>query len=206
MARQRFIHPELWDDPDLGRVSPLAFILYIASFSNADDAGRLFGDPAYLKTQAFRYRPEVTLDDVIAARDELAETCSHYCVYVQKGVQYVALTNWHEYQKPRYPKPSKHPPPPGRPKARKRGKTRRHAKSLAATATATDEATNAEADAETNATKSPQALQHRVGLGREVLKPPSFQRNLDHPAGRKETTNNGDLETLAEHATRNPIF
>lgn len=31
-------------------------------------------------------------------------------------------------------------------------------------------------------------------------------RDLDQPEGRKETSNNGDLETLADHATRNPVF
>lgn len=112
MARQRFIHPEIWDDPDLGRVSPLAFILYVGCFSNADDDGRLLGDPAYLKTQIFRYR-KLDLEDVLQARGELVAVCRSFVVYEHQGVEYVCFLNWAEYQKPKYPKPSKLPPPPG---------------------------------------------------------------------------------------------
>ena len=111
--RQRFIHPEIWDDPDLGRVTPLAFILYVGCFSNADDDGRLIGDCSHLKSQVFRYRPEVTLDDVLSARDELAAACTSFVVYEKNGIEYVCFRNWNDYQKPKYPKPSKLPPPPG---------------------------------------------------------------------------------------------
>lgn len=118
MARQRFIWPTIWDDPDLGRLSSDARLLYIGCFSLADDDGRIIGDPTYLRTQIFRYR---ALSDrqIIKLRDELADACGHFTVYSKDGHDYIAFTNWGEFQKPKYPKPSKLPPPPGRRRASK---------------------------------------------------------------------------------------
>lgn len=119
MARQRFIWPQLWDDPDLGQLDDGARLLYIGCFSLADDDGRLIGDPTYLKTQVFRYR-KTTPAHVLKLRDQVADACSNFIVYHAAGIEYIAFENWSEYQKPKYPKPSKHPPPP---KHRKRRKT-----------------------------------------------------------------------------------
>ena len=111
MARQRFIWPDIWDDPDLGRVSPLAFILYIGCFSNADDEGRLLGDPVWLTSTIFRYR-QVSVREVENARDELGAACRHFVTYMVRERCYIAFTNWSEWQHPKYPRPSKLPPPP----------------------------------------------------------------------------------------------
>lgn len=167
MARQRFIHPEIWDDPDLGRVSPLAFVLYIGCFSNADDDGRLLGDPAYLKSQIFRYR-NVSLDQVLEARTELTKACRSYVVYTIQEVDYIVFHNWAEYQKPRFPKPSKLPPPPGF----KRGKPRPQAKNVTvnATETITEDVTVA-------VTEAPREW---VGLGLGLSTTPSSSSSLDH--------------------------
>jgi hypothetical protein len=112
MARQRFIWPDLWDDPDLGRVSPLGMLLYIGCFSLADDDGRIIGDPTFLKAEVFRYR-NLTPAQVKKLRDEIASVCNSFTVYTVKGVEYVAFLNWNEWQKPKYPRPSKLPAPPG---------------------------------------------------------------------------------------------
>ena len=118
MARQRFIWPQLWDDPDLGQLDDGARLLYIGCFSLADDDGRLIGEPVYLKTQVFRYR-KTTVAQVAKMRAQIAAACSNFTVYQAGGIEYIAFENWSEYQKPKYPKPSKLPPPP---KARKRRK------------------------------------------------------------------------------------
>lgn len=122
MARQRFIWPAIWDDPDLGRLPEPAMLLYIGCFSLADDEGRLIGDPVYLKTAVFRYR-KASPEQVRRWRDQIAQACSHYRVYTVDEIDYVAFTNWDEYQHPKYPKPSKHPAPPGHRKRRKPAKT-----------------------------------------------------------------------------------
>jgi hypothetical protein len=111
MPRQRFIHPSLWEDPELGRVSLLAFALYVGCFSNADDQGRLRGDAVFLKGQVFRYR-NVSVGQVQKARDELEGACSQFCVYEVDGREYIAFRNWTRYQKPQYPKDSPLPEPP----------------------------------------------------------------------------------------------
>lgn len=121
MARQRFIWPTLWDDPDLGHVSPLAQLLYIGCFSLADDEGRIHGGPEFLKGAIFRYR-KLGVDTVQRLRDELEAACSQFKVYDVNGNTYIAFANWGEFQKPKYAKPSKLPPPP-------KGKKRRQPKS-----------------------------------------------------------------------------
>lgn len=118
MARQRFIWPHLWDDPDLGNLDAEARLLYIGCFSLADDDGRIIGDPVYLKTQVFRYRT-TTPAQVKKMRDQLERTCSNFRVYKVCEAEYIAFDNWAEFQKPKYPKPSRLPPPP---KTRKRRK------------------------------------------------------------------------------------
>lgn len=118
MARQRFIWPTLWDDPDLGHVSPLAQLLYIGCFSLADDDGRLHGGAEFLKGAIFRYR-RMSYRVIENLRGELEAACSNFIVYEAHGNKYIAFTNWGDFQKPKYPKPSKLPPPP---KARKRNK------------------------------------------------------------------------------------
>lgn len=111
MARQRFIWPALWDDPDLGRVSHSARLLYIACFSNADDEGRLIGEPAHLRSIAFRY-DDLTLEEVLELRTDVAAACKNFVVYVVDAIEYIVFHNWSEFQKPKYPKLSKHPKPP----------------------------------------------------------------------------------------------
>lgn len=112
MARQRFIWPAMWDDPDLAGLPEGAHLLYIASFSLADDDGRIDGNPVFLQSQAFPYR-KVTVRTVKRWRDEIATTCSNYHIYVVERREYVQFLNWPEFQKPKYPSPSKLPEPPG---------------------------------------------------------------------------------------------
>lgn len=111
MARQRFIHPSLWDDPDLGKLPTEAMLLYIACFSNADDDGRLVGDPAHLRALAFKYR-RVSERRTRELREMIAERCGSFCVYTVGETDYIAFRNWSEFQHPKYPKPSALPEPP----------------------------------------------------------------------------------------------
>ena len=118
MARQRFIHPSLWDDPDLGRLDAEARLLYIACFSLADDEGRIIGEPVHLRASVFQYQG-TTDRKVLELRDRLARVCKSFRVYNVRGIDYIAFKNWSEYQKPKYPSPSKLPPPPWEKKRRK---------------------------------------------------------------------------------------
>jgi hypothetical protein len=146
MARQRFIWPSLWEDPDLGRVDPLAELLYIGCFSNADDEGRLIGDPTYLKTQMFRYR-SISPARVRKLRDELAAVCSNFHVYTVHDVDYIQFLNWPTFQKPKYPTPSKLPSPEAIP------------------------GISPEHSSEQRSEQSPETIPQRVGLGGVGLDP-----------------------------------
>jgi hypothetical protein len=114
MARQRFIWPTFWDDPDLGELDEAARLLYIGCFSLADDEGRILGDPVYLKSAVFKYRTDITPDRVRELRDELERACRCFTVYIVRKIEYIAFTNWADFQKPKYPTPSRHPAPPKR--------------------------------------------------------------------------------------------
>lgn len=113
MARQRFIWPSLWTDATIGQLSPPARILFIGCFSNADDDGRLEGDPAYLKVTVFPHDAFNTAA-VESFRAELVAKCRNIVLYEYDGREYLAFTKWSEFQKPKYPRPSKLPAPPKR--------------------------------------------------------------------------------------------
>jgi len=111
VARQRFIWPSIWEDPELGCVSPLAFLLYVGCFSNADDYGKLRADPVYLKGVVFRYR-SLSIAKVNELRDELEAACGEFIVYDIDGQEYISFGNWKDFQKPKYAKDSTIPDPP----------------------------------------------------------------------------------------------
>lgn len=113
MPRQRFIWPNLWEDSSLGRLSDTERVLYICCFSIADDAGRLVGDPAHLRANAYAFKPRTSLLNVKKCRDNVSTACSQFYVYTFASKEYIQFLNWPEWQKPKYPKPSRLPPPPG---------------------------------------------------------------------------------------------
>lgn len=111
MARQRFIHPDIWEHEGFGLLSDAERLLFIAIFSNADDEGRLVGHPANLRSIAFRY-DDRTLADVRTMRDHIAQVMRCVLLYEVDGREYIQLTSWQERQHPRYPQPSVLPPCP----------------------------------------------------------------------------------------------
>lgn len=111
MARQRFIWPDLWSDPGFASLTPIAKVLYIGCFSNADDEGRLLGDVPYLRSLIFGRNANNALR-VPTARAQMLNAMPKLRHYVVDGVEYLAFTNWSEWQKPKYPSPSRIPPPP----------------------------------------------------------------------------------------------
>jgi hypothetical protein len=111
VARQRFIHPDIWADPTLAKLTPTERLLFIGCFSNADDEGRLLGSAAYLRSTIFPY-DDLSIEEVAAMRDHITATCKNVIYYIVDDIEYIAFVKWSEYQKPKYPKPSKLPEPP----------------------------------------------------------------------------------------------
>lgn len=110
MARQRFIHPDIWSDPSLGSLKPIERLMFIGLFSNADDEGRLPGNPAYLRSTIFPY-DDFSNAQIKTMRDRISSVCPNVLVYEVAGIEYIALLQWQRYQSPRYAKPSKYPSP-----------------------------------------------------------------------------------------------
>jgi len=89
--------------------------LFIGCFSNADDEGRLKGDPAYLKAIIFP-GDTFTDDEVLAYRNEVAaQGLIHIYRNGNSPEEYIALPTFPKYQTINKRYPSKLPPPPTSP-------------------------------------------------------------------------------------------
>lgn len=95
--RRRMIDPAIWDDPDVNSLPPLAMILFIGLFSNADDLGNIQADPRYLRKKLFGYR-DVTIEQVRQWRAACLQLRS-VTLYQVNGAEYIHLENWTTYQK-----------------------------------------------------------------------------------------------------------
>lgn len=95
--KRRMIDPDIWEDPDFGKLSDKAQILFIACFSNADDEGRLVAEPSNLRALAFRYA-DVSINKVEELTDEVAKHITNFKVY-HNGTKYVQFTKWTTHQK-----------------------------------------------------------------------------------------------------------
>lgn len=111
MARKRMIDPSIWTDVKIGSLSRDERLLFIGCFSNADDEGRLPGNPAFLRSVIFPY-DDLSIAEVRRMRDRVASVCKNFIVYTVGEDEYIAFRKWREYQSVRYPQPSKYPAPP----------------------------------------------------------------------------------------------
>lgn len=111
MARKRMIDPSFWTDVQIGSLSRDERLMFIGCFSNADDEGRLPGNPAFLRSVIFPY-DDLSIAEVRKMRDRVAATCKNFVTYAVDGNEYIAFRKWREYQSVRYPQPSKYPAPP----------------------------------------------------------------------------------------------
>lgn len=112
MARQRFLKPEMWADKTFGTLKSDEKLLFIGLFSLADDEGRINADPMYLRSHVFPYETW-SAKKVQALRDSLLAKMPNVHLYVtgSQNAEHIALLKWGDHQKPKYPTPSKIPPP-----------------------------------------------------------------------------------------------
>lgn len=111
MARKRMLDPSIWDDEDVGSLSPTAFKLFIACISNADDDGKLNGAPRHLRGLAFRFNDDITVGLVEDALIEIDKALRSFMRYEVADRQYILLMKWQEYQTINKPSRSKLPDP-----------------------------------------------------------------------------------------------
>jgi len=105
------ISPEIWTNLQLAEVSVLERYLYIGLVSNADDDGRLRGDPLYVRAVIFPYD---TIDKAVIVRGlQRLNDMKLIQWYEVDEVKYIQHPNWNRYQYIRDRRPSTLPPPKG---------------------------------------------------------------------------------------------
>jgi len=112
MPRIRSIHPTFWEDEDVALLTRDARLLYIATWTAADDEGLLRWTTSYLKAMAFMYDDDITESAVADAMDEL--THGGFVVPYHGGRTDISLgwvPRFLRYQHPNRPQRSKLPPP-----------------------------------------------------------------------------------------------
>ena len=114
MARRRMIDPSIWDDPEVGELTPTEFKLFIGLISMADDEGRLEADPRTLRKQLFGYCEDVSVQDVGTWLASVAEKLPNVCLYDVDDKSYIALLRWNTHQaiSKTWKQDSVIPPPP----------------------------------------------------------------------------------------------
>lgn len=112
MARIRSIHPNTPIDPELASVPIEARLLFIYSWTAADDAGNLEGNPLGLRMALFPADDWAT----VARVTELLEILiagRFYIPYEADGKRYLHIRNFAKYQKLDHPTAPKVPLAPG---------------------------------------------------------------------------------------------
>jgi hypothetical protein len=112
VARIRSIKPEFWDDDVIGSLRRDARLLFIATWNLADDEGLLRWTSVYLKSQAFMYDDDLSVEDVEQLMRQLVNA---ELVFPYKGgaaqQRLAFVVHFRRHQKPNRPQPSKLPAP-----------------------------------------------------------------------------------------------
>ncbi len=113
-ARGRIVPQSRSTDPRIGRVSLKAAILYDRMWINADDQGRLSGDPDEIKYIVCPNLPEISKEDVPSLLKELADIKPGLILlYPTSKTEAIQMIDWWEEQKLQWASPSSNPPPEG---------------------------------------------------------------------------------------------
>lgn len=89
---------EFWLDEKIGSLQPEARLLYIGTWSIADDNGVLRGNPAYIRSQLFAYDEEVTAADV-RRWIELLTAERMLVPFTHRGERYLLVRRFRDHQK-----------------------------------------------------------------------------------------------------------
>lgn len=89
---------EFWLDEKIGSLPPEARLLYIGTWSLADDNGVLRGNPAYIRSQLFAYDEEVTAADVRRWIEQLTAE-RMFVPFTHRGEHYLLVRRFRDHQK-----------------------------------------------------------------------------------------------------------
>jgi hypothetical protein len=111
MARRRIIDPEFFLDEDIAKLSSHARLLYIGSWTLADDnVFTLPYRPEWIKAQLFPYE-KINIEDLIK---ELIEK-DKFIIFEYEGKQYIYIKNMNKHQRIDKPSKQKYPAYSGSP-------------------------------------------------------------------------------------------
>ncbi|GAH95065.1 unnamed protein product [marine sediment metagenome] len=111
MPRKRMIDPGIWANLQLKGLPVLERLLYIGLISNADDDGRLRGDPIFVKATVFPY-DSITPSVIGNGLKRLADR-GLILLYQVANEEYIQHPKWNRHQYIRDRRPSTLPPPEG---------------------------------------------------------------------------------------------
>lgn len=123
MARIRSIKPEMWADEKLAKLSRDARLLFVALIGNADDTGRMRGNPLFVRSQCFPYDADLDIDKLLA----LLADGGFITRYEADGQSFLVVNNFCKHQKIDHPTASSIPAPNGSRAIAKRSRKPREA-------------------------------------------------------------------------------
>jgi len=97
VPRIRTVKPEIHQDEAVGELSDSAFRLFIGLITQADDLGRLKGDPRLLGAQVWPYAPK-TVEEVKGWLSELS-AAGLIQQYTHTEKPFIALPSWSNHQR-----------------------------------------------------------------------------------------------------------
>ena len=98
MARIRTIKPDFWEDEKLGTIPIQARLLFIGTWSYADDNGVIRGSAALLKSQIFPYDDNLRIGEVKKWIDALVEA-RMLIPLSYKGASYYVIRTFRSHQR-----------------------------------------------------------------------------------------------------------
>ena len=112
VARGRMVPQSLSTDPRMGQLSLKAALLYDRLWINADDQGRLSGNPNEIKYATCPNVDQIAKSEIPELLKEMEEAglIKLYTTSRQKAIQ---MLDWWEEQKLQWAWPSRYPPPEG---------------------------------------------------------------------------------------------
>ena len=107
MSTRRMIDPAFWRSRTVGKLTTFQRLLFLGIISNADDQGRIEGEPALLRATIFPW-DDVSLSDISNALQVLVDT-ECILLYEAASAFYIQVLNWWKYQHPQWAYPSRFP-------------------------------------------------------------------------------------------------
>jgi hypothetical protein len=111
--RIRTFKPEFWHDEKIGALHPFARLLFLATWSAADDEGLVRWSPEHLKSIAFAYDDDISVEDVSGLMDQLQQLGLVFVYRAGVARQLIGyIVRFRRHQRINRPTPGRLTPPP----------------------------------------------------------------------------------------------